>query len=213
MPWSMTNGGLLCLFRGRRGPKRRINQKMVSTVNLLLGGDLSDICFCRSMKLIPLFANSLLRLITESLLYFAIARSACTSSYLQVIKISIQLTSEKHGITGFKGHIHTLDEHQSVQLPSWYSCEQLWRLLGHPQTPHTLRVYDPTAEKKKAANIWPLYSQHIIQQVVVVEEKHAFIAADRNLFAIDSISSSSVTIACSQTTEMNPINIAKKHTF
>jgi hypothetical protein len=33
-----------------------------------------------------LFANNLLRLITESSLYFAMARSACTNSYLQVIR-------------------------------------------------------------------------------------------------------------------------------
>jgi hypothetical protein len=77
------------------------------------------------MKLIPLFANSLLRLITESSLYFAIARSACTSSYLQVIRVSAQLRSERNENHWFKGQLRTLGERQSVRLPSWYSCELL----------------------------------------------------------------------------------------
>ena len=175
---------------------------MVSTVSLLLVGAFSIICFCRSMKLIPLFANSLLRLITESLLYFAIVRSACTSSYLQVIRISsTQLRSKRNGITSFKGQLHTLDEHQSVRLPSWYSYAQRWHLSGHPQTPHTSRVYDPTVEtgKEDQKTCGSIFITHYsIQQLVVAEKEHAFIAADRNLFAIDSISSSSVTIACIQ---------------
>jgi hypothetical protein len=119
------------------------------------------------MKLIPLFANSLLRLITESSLYFAIARSACTSSYLQVIRVSAQLRSERNENHWFKGQLRTLGERQSVRLPSWYSCELLWRLLGHPQTPRTLKVYDPTVEGAKSANMWSVYSQHTAQQLVV----------------------------------------------
>lgn len=115
-----------CSNTSRHEPKGiRINQKMVSTVSRLLGGAFSIICFCRSMKLIPLLANSLLRLITESSLYFAIARSACTSSYLQVIRVSAQLRSERNENHWFKGQLRTLGERQSVRLPSWYSCELL----------------------------------------------------------------------------------------
>lgn len=85
-PTHNVEGGWL-LKNNRQTPnKKYIHQKMVSTVSLLLGGDFSIICFCKSMKLIPLFANNLLRLITESSLYFAMARSACTNSYLQVIR-------------------------------------------------------------------------------------------------------------------------------
>jgi len=47
------------------------------------------------MKLIPLFANSLLRLIIESSLKLATARSACTSSYLQHRETQLQFTCKR----------------------------------------------------------------------------------------------------------------------
>ncbi|RHN68496.1 hypothetical protein MtrunA17_Chr3g0114531 [Medicago truncatula] len=57
---------------------------MVSIPSLLLGGFLSMICFSKSINVEPLLANSLLKLITESSLKLATARSACPKSYLQV---------------------------------------------------------------------------------------------------------------------------------
>lgn len=66
-----------------------MNQKMVSTLSFLLGGAFSTICFCRSMKVDPLLANNLRRLITESSLKLATVRSACTKSYLHIQKICI----------------------------------------------------------------------------------------------------------------------------
>lgn len=107
-----------------------VSQKMVSTVSFLLGGDLSIICFCMSMKLSPLCANILLRLITESSLYLATARSACSSSYLYVTRNSytqeasidfpneLNICDEWNKIAPRKTVLHTLDEHQSGKLPS-----------------------------------------------------------------------------------------------
>ena len=71
----------------------RANQKMVSILSFLFGGDFSTICFCRSMNVEPLLANNLRRLITESSLKPATARSACTRLYLHFPK-SINLWIE-----------------------------------------------------------------------------------------------------------------------
>lgn len=57
---------------------------MVSIVSFLFGGDFSTICLWRSMKVEPLLANNLRRLITESSLKLATARSACSRSYLDM---------------------------------------------------------------------------------------------------------------------------------
>ena len=188
---------------------------MVSTVSLLLVGAFSIICFCRSMKLIPLFANSLLRLITESLLYFAIVRSACTSSYLQVIGISTQLRSERNGITGFKGQLHTLDEHQSVRLPSWYNCEQPWCLSGRPQTPHTSKVYDPTVEEGKEKKQQTCnYSIFIAHYSTASGSEGACLHSSWQKPICYRLHIIFVSHNClHSTTEVNQINVAKKHTF
>ena len=73
-----------CLITRRNLEKEvwRVNQKMVSIVSFLFGGDFSTICFCMSMNVEPLLANNLRRLITESSLKPATARSACPRSYL-----------------------------------------------------------------------------------------------------------------------------------
>lgn len=71
----------------------RANQKMVSILSFLFGGDFSTICFCKSMNVEPLLANNLRRLITESSLRPATARSACTRLYLHFPK-SINLWIE-----------------------------------------------------------------------------------------------------------------------
>ncbi|KAJ0576739.1 hypothetical protein HanIR_Chr05g0227841 [Helianthus annuus] len=64
---------------------------MVSTVSLLLGGVFSTTCFCSSMKVEPVCAKSLRRLITDNSLKPPTARSACTRSYLQVFISDISL--------------------------------------------------------------------------------------------------------------------------
>ena len=50
MPTHNVEGGWL-LKNNRQTPnKKYIHQKMVSTVSLLLGGDFSIICFCKSIS-------------------------------------------------------------------------------------------------------------------------------------------------------------------
>lgn len=108
--------------------RRKMNQKIVSTVSFLLGGDFSIICFCKSMNVEPLFANSLRRLITESSLKLATARSACTRSYLHVrprISTSVYAVIFNCKISIFMGvRLHTQGGRRSNLQPSSYSCEQ-----------------------------------------------------------------------------------------
>ena len=101
------------------------------------------ICFCKSMKLVPLFANSRLRLIIESSLKLATARSACTSSYLQHREIRLQLhargpTRRNDGYS-FQNDKHLiLCNFQNGQLciimvayDQIYNCETMSAMQGH----------------------------------------------------------------------------------
>lgn len=110
-----------------------MNQKMVSIVSFLLGGAFSTVCFCRSMKVEPLLANNLRRLITESSLRLATAKSAWTRSYLHFrIKNDINKTHfwpvcfpQPLKNIVFEIQILTRDERRLIPQPSLYSCERL----------------------------------------------------------------------------------------
>ena len=69
---------------------KKTNQNIVSIVSFLFDGAFSTFCFCNSMNVEPLLANNLRKLITESSLKLATARSACTRSYLSnIVPISV----------------------------------------------------------------------------------------------------------------------------
>lgn len=166
-----------------------MNQNIVSIVSFLFDGAFSALCFCNSINVDPLFANNLRRLITESSLKLATARSACTRLYLHIIRF--RYTYQELGTFNMCVHsiinwlnlisneVHTRGGHRSMLQPSLYNCERQLCPEDRPQTPHTWKAFDPAAIEYKhkfscSASLFQL-------NLTVCKMDSTLTAADRNL--------------------------------